>query len=571
MHDQVDLGKVPWHTFPVPASEQENARVVGVVQDWNTVKSSDLVGNMEAKVPAGGSLETEGWYDVLDAAGKKIQGYDKGDAKVYAKVAWLDDTSAFASVITPEVPAGKLTVIDVSWRDSLTPNIIKFALHHAGVLRSLKAAGISNSPLNMNNINVLAQELIASLHIPGAAPAESWKPNTHYVFSPKSIFRPDQIVVVPVKGLPEGWEQEQDASGRTYYVNHVTHKTQWTAPSGLFAKVVAVQEGKKYTVDRGAGTAVMAAGELGMISPVCKGWAQYLRVLDVSCNRAWIDPNLEQNFGYAVARMPALEELYLASVPIACVLREMHVLMQQGAAVPPIRKLDVAAYAGLRTPEESSLLSDVIAGLRDSLAKPGAFLRTDNSILTIADFSKVINGLAGVGMAKRADLMVAVPPVGDQDAAALAGVLAAATFQGGLACSYCSVATAAAVLTGLSNNLSISRVEMRNMASEPGQHGGMTAQQMRDALRAFLASNSSVKTLDLSSNPVMGTPPALFYPYWADTAGLPANAAAFTFCFDGDFGKGWYADSGAAYDTSKSLDPSITQHAVCRRVCACLP
>jgi hypothetical protein len=111
---------------------------------------------------------------------------------------------------------------------------------------------------------------------------------------------------------------------------------------------------------------------------------------------------------------------------------------------------------------------------------------------------------------------------------------------------------------------------MRNMASEPGQYSGMAAQQVRDALRAFLAGNSSVKMLDLSSNPFMGKPPALFHPYWADTARLPANAAAFTFYSDGDFGKGWYADPGAAYDTSESrppLDPSITQHAVCRRVC----
>jgi len=232
--------------------------------------------------------------------------------------------------------------------------------------------------------------------------------------------------------------------------------------------------------------------------------------------------------------------------------------MQQGAAVPPIRKLDVAANFGLRTPEESSLLSDVIAALRDSLAKPGAFLRTDNSILTIADFAKVINGLAGVGMAKRADLMVAVPKVEDQDAAALAGVLAAATFQGGLACSHCSAATAAAVLTGLSNNSSISRVEMRTIC------GGMAGQQVRDALRAFLAGNSSVKTLDLSSNPVRGIPPALFWPYW--------GAGDEDLLCDGDFGKGWYPDPGAAYDRiMPPLDPSITQHAVCRRVCACLP
>ena len=30
--------------------------------------------------------------------------------------------------------------------------------------------------------------------------------------------------------LQEGWEERQDANERTYYVNHITRKTQWQHP-----------------------------------------------------------------------------------------------------------------------------------------------------------------------------------------------------------------------------------------------------------------------------------------------------------------------------------------------------
>ena len=30
--------------------------------------------------------------------------------------------------------------------------------------------------------------------------------------------------------LPAGWEERQDANGRTYYVNHVARTTQWQRP-----------------------------------------------------------------------------------------------------------------------------------------------------------------------------------------------------------------------------------------------------------------------------------------------------------------------------------------------------
>lgn len=31
--------------------------------------------------------------------------------------------------------------------------------------------------------------------------------------------------------LPPGWEERQDANGRTYYVNHIARCTQWERPS----------------------------------------------------------------------------------------------------------------------------------------------------------------------------------------------------------------------------------------------------------------------------------------------------------------------------------------------------
>lgn len=33
--------------------------------------------------------------------------------------------------------------------------------------------------------------------------------------------------------LPTGWEERQDANGRTYYVNHVARSTQWERPTAM--------------------------------------------------------------------------------------------------------------------------------------------------------------------------------------------------------------------------------------------------------------------------------------------------------------------------------------------------
>lgn len=30
--------------------------------------------------------------------------------------------------------------------------------------------------------------------------------------------------------LPDGWDERTDHLGRTYYVNHATHTTQWQRP-----------------------------------------------------------------------------------------------------------------------------------------------------------------------------------------------------------------------------------------------------------------------------------------------------------------------------------------------------
>jgi E3 ubiquitin-protein ligase NEDD4 len=31
--------------------------------------------------------------------------------------------------------------------------------------------------------------------------------------------------------LPAGWEERQDANGRTYFVNHIARSTQWERPT----------------------------------------------------------------------------------------------------------------------------------------------------------------------------------------------------------------------------------------------------------------------------------------------------------------------------------------------------
>ncbi|XP_031847586.1 E3 ubiquitin-protein ligase Nedd4 isoform X3 [Nomia melanderi] len=50
---------------------------------------------------------------------------------------------------------------------------------------------------------------------------------------PVNTNHPMQTVVFdsPLPPLPQGWEERQDANGRTYYVNHIARFTQWERPS----------------------------------------------------------------------------------------------------------------------------------------------------------------------------------------------------------------------------------------------------------------------------------------------------------------------------------------------------
>ena len=55
--------------------------------------------------------------------------------------------------------------------------------------------------------------------------------------------------------------------------------------------------------DTGSGQPqVFNAGHLGMIAPICKGWGQFLRVLDMSCITNWVREDLQLGLGRAIAR-----------------------------------------------------------------------------------------------------------------------------------------------------------------------------------------------------------------------------------------------------------------------------
>jgi len=45
---------------------------------------------------------------------------------------------------------------------------------------------------------------------------------------PQSIQIPDSASSSP---LPVGWEERQDANGRTFYVDHINRRTQWQRPT----------------------------------------------------------------------------------------------------------------------------------------------------------------------------------------------------------------------------------------------------------------------------------------------------------------------------------------------------
>ena len=285
----------------------------------------------------------------------------------------------------------------------------------------------------------------------------------HYLIQPNNIFREQQIVVVPTAG----WTQRTAADGITYYVNDATQQTRSAAPEAVFGRVtsrVAGEGSKDYLVDTGAAEPhVLNAGNIGMIAPICKGWAQSLRVLDMSCNQNWVPEELEAGLGRAIARMPALSELCLAGVPIAFVLREMHALWQSGVPLPPIVRLDVAGAIGQRTSEESALLPCVLAALKASLSKAGAYLRVSNCLLTATDFGNALAALAGVGCARGSDLQVAVPWNTSPE---IEACIQKTTFQGGIYCCNVPVTVGAAVLRALAYNTSVARLDVHSLVPD---------------------------------------------------------------------------------------------------------
>lgn len=55
----------------------------------------------------------------------------------------------------------------------------------------------------------------------------------HYVLSCFYFFQPifTNSPTESQLALPVGWEERQDANGRTYYVNHLARTTQWERPT----------------------------------------------------------------------------------------------------------------------------------------------------------------------------------------------------------------------------------------------------------------------------------------------------------------------------------------------------
>ena len=142
-HHKADIGAVPWTRFEVKRGRELNTlRLLGIVKDHDTIKTDDIVGIVEIHAPPMGG-EAEGFYAVKDAQGRTVEGHDGREAHMYLRLRWLDADSAMQGIEVPGTPAGKLTSIDLSWRDDLAPNVVKYCLHHAGTLKTLRVAGIS--------------------------------------------------------------------------------------------------------------------------------------------------------------------------------------------------------------------------------------------------------------------------------------------------------------------------------------------------------------------------------------------------------------------------------------------
>ena len=44
--------------------------------------------------------------------------------------------------------------------------------------------------------------------------------------------------------LPTGWEERQDANGRTFFVDHINRRTQWNRPTRSAEEVARQQRGQ---------------------------------------------------------------------------------------------------------------------------------------------------------------------------------------------------------------------------------------------------------------------------------------------------------------------------------------
>jgi E3 ubiquitin-protein ligase NEDD4 len=53
----------------------------------------------------------------------------------------------------------------------------------------------------------------------------------HVEQASQPIVMPSGVPGSTLSLLPAGWEERQDANGRTYFVNHVARTTQWDRPT----------------------------------------------------------------------------------------------------------------------------------------------------------------------------------------------------------------------------------------------------------------------------------------------------------------------------------------------------
>ncbi|XP_053693037.1 E3 ubiquitin-protein ligase Nedd-4-like isoform X1 [Sabethes cyaneus] len=103
-----------------------------------------------------------------------------------------------------------------------------------------RTIGVKNYPLRPKKISsMLRSKIRGSLDIyhavmrdPESAGPDSW--SAAVLQTPTPSLRAAQAAVVNVESaLPAGWEERQDAIGRTYYVNHIARTTQWERPTAV--------------------------------------------------------------------------------------------------------------------------------------------------------------------------------------------------------------------------------------------------------------------------------------------------------------------------------------------------